>query len=124
MTSRRRSALASATSATSASTPMTAAGRPSASASGWNWTGTLVPVNADRSMDEPTTCGSARAQASPRHDRGEHGRHGLGDDQAGRPLVAHDGEPGQGQLALRRPERQAEDHDEQAERGGGRDGRA
>jgi hypothetical protein len=35
--------------------------------------------------------------------------------------VAHDGEPGQGHPALRGPERQREDHDEQPERGGGRD---
>ena len=80
---------------------MATAGRPSASTSGWNWTGALVPVKADRSMDEPIRWGSATAQHGARHDRGEHGRHGFGHDEPGGPLVAHDGQPGQGQLALR-----------------------
>ena len=62
---RRRSALASAMSTARASTTMATAGRPSASTSGWNWTGALVPVNADRSIDEPTVCGSATAQTAP-----------------------------------------------------------
>jgi hypothetical protein len=56
------------------------------------------------------------------HDRGEHGRHGFGHHEPGGAFVSHDGQPGQGQLALRRSKRQPEDHDEQAERGGGGDG--
>src|SRR5579862_3926714 len=56
------------------------------------------------------------------HHGGDHGGHGLGHDEPGVAPVAHDGEPGQGHLALRRPEGQAENHDEQAERRGGADG--
>ena len=43
----------------------------------------LVPVKADRSMDDPTVCGSSHRADRARHDRGEHGRQGFGHDQPG-----------------------------------------
>src|SRR6516164_3657167 len=94
---RRCSDLASAASAAAARIKTAAAGRPSAIMFGWNSTGALAPVKADRSTDEPIRWGRTSADDAG-HDRGEHRGHRLGHDQAGLALVAHHGEPGQGQL--------------------------
>ena len=75
----------------------------------------LVPVNADRSMAEPITSGSAIGAGHARRDRGEHGRAWpRPHDQAGRPLVDRMTVSRARVIPpLRGPERQREDHDEQ-----------